>query len=384
MSTRKSRAHSKWARNHGPNNLARPSSSRRPEISMEPKITVVETLAEKSVVPYDENLLERSRTQWQFGDWQNLAQLDRYTLQHHPDRAKLALLAAAALLQSDKATEARQFVRLAQDWGCPQNLITRILVAGVHNSLGRMAALTDNKSRALQHFKYAIEVGTPASDARLSTQARVAEQFAQLGLPMQHIDNQLQSYSIKRTRQITDIPAKVNQCMQSDDVLEAIDTIVASNQLSPEELILFYIEISDQFAAQRNSLTALHFLQLARDENVSGDESLISMLVKKYVALGRPELAADLTFQTAVNSSRDLHLSQTERNVIQTVYNKQRQTAEAKSEHGHDLLLTYLQAKIKMIKEDAAGRIPLVIEIGTTREDVPGQGSTRKIAEFCM
>lgn len=50
------------------------------------------------LVPYDENLLERSRTQWQFGDWHSLAQLQRETLQHHPDRARLALLAAAGHL----------------------------------------------------------------------------------------------------------------------------------------------------------------------------------------------------------------------------------------------------------------------------------------------
>ena len=41
-------------------------------------------------LPCDENLLERARTQWQFGDWNSFAQLDRDTLQHHPDRAKLA------------------------------------------------------------------------------------------------------------------------------------------------------------------------------------------------------------------------------------------------------------------------------------------------------
>ena len=28
-------------------------------------------------VPYDENLLERARTQWQFGDWESLARIDR-------------------------------------------------------------------------------------------------------------------------------------------------------------------------------------------------------------------------------------------------------------------------------------------------------------------
>ena len=41
----------------------------------------------QNVVPYDETLLERSRTQWQFGDWESLTLLARDTLQHHPDRA---------------------------------------------------------------------------------------------------------------------------------------------------------------------------------------------------------------------------------------------------------------------------------------------------------
>ena len=33
----------------------------------------------QNVVPYDENLLERSRTQWQIGDWESLAKLERDT-----------------------------------------------------------------------------------------------------------------------------------------------------------------------------------------------------------------------------------------------------------------------------------------------------------------
>lgn len=65
------------------------------------------------LVPYDENLLERARTQWQFGDWESLAKLNRDTLQHHPDRAKLALLAAGHL-QTDNPDAARQFICHAQ------------------------------------------------------------------------------------------------------------------------------------------------------------------------------------------------------------------------------------------------------------------------------
>jgi hypothetical protein len=137
-------------------------------------------------VAYDENLLERARTQWQFGDWASLMKLDRETLQHHPDRAKLALLAAAGHMQQGDMQVARQFTRLAQDWGCSKTLVSQILIAGVHNSLGRAAAINGEGQRAVRHFEDAIAAGSPAGEVRLLTQARLGEQLNQLGLSKQN------------------------------------------------------------------------------------------------------------------------------------------------------------------------------------------------------
>lgn len=134
------------------------------------------------LVPYDENLLERARTQWQFGDWESLIKIERETLQHHPDRAKLALLAAAGHLQQGDNNTARQFTRLAQEWGCSKKLVSQILIAGVHNSLGRASAINGDGQRALQHFESAIASGSPAGEVRLLTKARLGEQLGQLGL----------------------------------------------------------------------------------------------------------------------------------------------------------------------------------------------------------
>ena len=133
-----------------------------------------------TVVPCDETLLECARTQWQFGDWDSLAQISRETLQHHPERARLALLAAAGHLQSGSLTEARTLVRLAREWGCSQNLISRILVAGVYNSLGRAAAIAGYRDQALDHFENSLTIGTPGAEGRLLTQARAAQQLFQL------------------------------------------------------------------------------------------------------------------------------------------------------------------------------------------------------------
>jgi len=151
--------------------------------SMPMATTQFDVVSEQYLVPYDENLLERSRTQWQFGDWASLAALSRDTLQHHPDRAKLALLAAAGHAQQGQGEQARQFTRLAQDWGCSKKLISQVLISGVHNTLGRAAASGGQQARALQHFGNAIAIGSPGSEAALLTQARTTHQVHQLGLP---------------------------------------------------------------------------------------------------------------------------------------------------------------------------------------------------------
>ena len=148
--------------------------------STQTEFTNLSSEALTSVLAYDENLLERSRTQWQFGDWASLAALDRDTLQHHPDRAKLAILAAAGHAQQGTSETARQFVRLAQQWGCPSNIIAGVMVAGVYNHIGRASALSGDQTRSLRHFEAAVALGSPHSDHRLLARGRVQEQEAQL------------------------------------------------------------------------------------------------------------------------------------------------------------------------------------------------------------
>jgi tetratricopeptide (TPR) repeat protein len=149
---------------------------------------------EPQLVPYDKRLVERARIHWQFGDWDRLAALDRVALQHHPERAKLALLAAAGYLQQGDNDGACDLIRLAQDWGCTKKLVSQILIAGVHNTLGRAAAVAGQPSRAQQHFKSAIAIGAPGSETRLIAQARATHQLADLGL-----DREVRSFSALST-----------------------------------------------------------------------------------------------------------------------------------------------------------------------------------------
>jgi hypothetical protein len=163
--------------------------------------------ASSALVAYDENSLERSRMQLQLGDWDSLTKLDRNTLQHHPDRANLALLAAAGHLQQGNSHEARKFTRLAQDWGCGKKHISQILISGVHNSLGRAAAVSGQAQRALEQFQSSIQAGAASSEVRPLTQTRVNHELTQLGLPL----SMLQLKNAKQENQPTPQTTLPNQ-----------------------------------------------------------------------------------------------------------------------------------------------------------------------------
>lgn len=128
---------------------------------------------------YDDNLLDCCITQWKFGDWQSLIKITKDQLEHHPEREKLAILIAAGHLQVGAIAVGKEFTKTALEWGCSQRLVSQILIAGVHNNLGRAALLAQESDRALGHFKESITVGVPKSEVTLFVQARAAEQIRQ-------------------------------------------------------------------------------------------------------------------------------------------------------------------------------------------------------------
>lgn len=144
----------------------------------------------QAVIPYDVNLLERSRTQWQHGDWESLLKLDRSVLQHHPESAELSLLAASARLQIGLKDEAIQYIQWAKDLGVNNVSILRILSAGVHSSLGRAALLASQVPRALNHYECCIDTGTPGVDVKSFAQNRLNTQLEQLNRLGQKIAKQ--------------------------------------------------------------------------------------------------------------------------------------------------------------------------------------------------
>ena len=157
-------------------------------IEQEQKSVLLESvseLEEDALVPalegYDEESLARAKSHWFFGEWNTLANLDLKTIEHHPERNRFALMAASAHQQLGHDEKARKYSQIALEWGCPPRIVAQILVAGVHNSLGRAAALKQDDSRIAYHFKAAVDV-TDNRDTALVSHARSVREMARMGL----------------------------------------------------------------------------------------------------------------------------------------------------------------------------------------------------------
>jgi hypothetical protein len=118
--------------------------------------------AAKVSVPFDENLLERTRTQWQFGAWASLAGMTQRQIQHHPDRANLALLAAARLQQLGQAEPAKTLTCHAIDRGWSPRLSAASHLR--HAQHTRPAPTSGSTKTLLSNLSAAIFTGTPNID----------------------------------------------------------------------------------------------------------------------------------------------------------------------------------------------------------------------------
>lgn len=140
------------------------------------------TTKRSEVIFCDDNLLELSCTQWQYGDWDSLISLSLDVIQDHPHRSKLAMLVGIAHAQKNQIDLSRRIFGIAKDWGCSDLFISQILVAGAYNSLGRAEAAANLRERAVEHFEKAIAI-VLGSGAEFLSQVNITKQLNQMGLP---------------------------------------------------------------------------------------------------------------------------------------------------------------------------------------------------------
>jgi TolA-binding protein len=131
---------------------------------------------------FQTNLWETACVQWHLGDWHALAQLTHGAIESDPKRAQLAMLVSAAHQQLDHGREASRFHQLGKGWGCDARWAVQILVASIHNAMGRAAAAMHDEPRALKHFHAAVAGTMAATDVSRIARARAVTELGELEL----------------------------------------------------------------------------------------------------------------------------------------------------------------------------------------------------------
>ena len=323
---------------------------------------------------------ERAEAQSQTRGWQSLARLDSDILQNHPDRAKLVLFAAASRLQTGLIQEARECLILAHEWGGSKKLLGQILIAGIHNSLGRAATLSKRKDHAYSHFEKAIQIGLQSPDVRLLAPALSrSQQKKRNAIP--------HSVGLTHGGDTSDktMDAKADRLLQScfanQDIHVVTDALLDDTTLHQGLYCLLMLKLAQTFAVNKDRLTATHYLRQGQHYFDEASTSTQVQFLELLVHIGRADTAADITMSRALQGLPAVPVNEASAKAIRHSYEQARALQDKKSEHGHDLLLGWLHHNLSKLAPLDAKRV--VIEVGTTREDIPGQGSTAKIAEFC-
>ena len=169
-----------------PSEPFRPTRPRHPVVEQTPAAATGAAEPEAMHAVYDVGMVDELRGLWRRGQWSNLASMSAADLEAHPERARLAMLVAAGHQATGNRAGVAHFVQLATRWGASKESIARTLLAGVHNTLGRAAAVAGARpSSVYRHFEQSVSFCgmRPVSesmvqarlDAQLPPQARGVE-----------------------------------------------------------------------------------------------------------------------------------------------------------------------------------------------------------------
>lgn len=135
---------------------------------------------------FDSGLLDRARQLWQFGEWSQLALLTHQDIDQHPERAKLALLAASGLSQMGDHELSLHWFKQAKKWGCAPKLLKQIMISGVENNLAQAALFSGQAERAQQLMASGIHTVMPHLDGHSLAKSRLFGQYQKIDFVVQN------------------------------------------------------------------------------------------------------------------------------------------------------------------------------------------------------
>jgi FkbM family methyltransferase len=129
-----------------------------------------------------DTVLGKARTLWKLGDWSSLLTVVPRNLNTHPDRAKLALLRAAAHQRLGDLDAASDDGQAALRWGCSRQLMARLMLGGLYDTLALAAAAQDDRARAAELFRSASLLLNGGRELDAADGARAVREMARSGL----------------------------------------------------------------------------------------------------------------------------------------------------------------------------------------------------------
>jgi hypothetical protein len=166
----------------------------------------------------------------------------------------------------------------------------------------------------------------------------------------------------------------VEDCLShSDGFYERLDQICSA--LSPADAALLLIASAGHFIGVGENIHGTALLTEAQALIPVNCRALQILAAELYLRNGKPGLALRLLVSDALDGPGQMEPQQ--RKSLEDSITPL--TASKTTEHGHALLINHLENH----PPAPSPHRRVMIEIGTTRESVPGQGSTEKLALLC-
>ncbi len=123
-----------------------------------------------------------ARLLWSRGEWKELIEIYNQNQNLDKNSQEEALYCGIAQLQIGELEAGRALVERAAALGTPRNLLTKTLVASVHNTLGKLAACLSDRDGMKQHFESSL-ANQSSEDYQLSLHIRTVNELRSAGLP---------------------------------------------------------------------------------------------------------------------------------------------------------------------------------------------------------
>lgn len=136
---------------------------------------------------HKQSVLSEIKEDWFIGDWEKIANINLAEITNSAELAELSLLKASAYQQLDRPVECKEYLVKARELGCDSDFINQILLAGLHNLLGKMHGILNKDEQSFYHFKHSIDVqwGSKRHVHDILTHTRSVRELSRLGLLQQ-------------------------------------------------------------------------------------------------------------------------------------------------------------------------------------------------------